>query len=433
VTDVLARYPARGVSASQSGKADTLLRSTVFIIVLFGGWTSFAPFPRLDLPAEFTDAGSSFNQIAYSALFIILGIWCLANHPERLLWLIRPIMILALAWCALAVVTSWDPSLSARRFAYALITIGIAGMVVLLPRNLRHFADLMAAVALILTISSYLGVALSPAHAVHQASDTVEMELAGDWRGAFGHKNGASAAMVVFIFTGLLVSKVRSRYLGWFIIVLAAPFLWFTHSKTAISELPLVLIVSFLMANLRSPFIGMTIVVLILAVLETLTLGSIYVRPIHAFVESLGLDPTFTGRSDVWNFVIGHISEKPLTGFGFATFWGTEQVVYGMNENGWARYVSNAHNGYLDLALTTGIIGSALMSLWLIFCPILDFYRAERTPANDPLALFFLRICLFAAFESCFESSFLLVGSFLFIVIIMAFGMRYSSRTRVVA
>ena len=34
-------------------------------------------------------------------------------------------------------------------------------------------------------------------------------------------------------------------------------------------------------------------------------------------------DPTFTGRTDIWKFVVTQIMQRPITGYGFATFWGT--------------------------------------------------------------------------------------------------------------
>ena len=139
-----------------------------------------------------TDEGNAANQIGYSTLFVLLAAWCLLHQPQRLLFLVRPILIVTLLWFALTVVTSWDPSQSARRFAFALITIGIAAMVLLLPKNPRHFSDVMAAVVLIVLIASYLGVLFVPNLTIHQATDMVEPELAGDWRGIFGHKNEAS-------------------------------------------------------------------------------------------------------------------------------------------------------------------------------------------------------------------------------------------------
>ena len=97
-------------------------------------WISFRPFENLADAQEVTQAGNIPNQIGYSLLFVLPAAWSLAHQPSRLLLLIRPVFIAAPIWFALSVVTSWEPALAARRFAFTLIGIGIAGMV-LLPKH----------------------------------------------------------------------------------------------------------------------------------------------------------------------------------------------------------------------------------------------------------------------------------------------------------
>jgi O-antigen ligase len=153
-----------------------------------------------------------------------------------------------------------------------------------------------------------------------------------------------------------------------------------------------------------------------------------YSPSLHGLLQALYIDPTFTGRTDIWRFVIAHIAERPFTGYGFSTFWLTEDVVYGFKDVGWVSSVSTAHNGYLDLALQLGIPGAFLMILWLFVSPLVDFYRVSYVPANDPVKIFFFRLLLFAAFESCFESSFVLVNAFLVFLVWAGFSLRFMSR-----
>ena len=105
----------------------------------------------------------------------------------------------------------------------------------------------------------YLGVLLAPALTIHQTSDLAEPELAGDWRGVFSHKNEASVAMVLFVFIGMFVARVRSLVLGGLIVVSALVFLLLTQSKTAIAMLPITLIVVALINRIRTPAIGIAI------------------------------------------------------------------------------------------------------------------------------------------------------------------------------
>jgi O-antigen ligase len=424
--------PAQGPAIGRAIDADTLVRTILLAAVFLMLWISLRPFENLADAQEVTQAGNIANQIGYSLLFILLAAWSLAHQPSRLLLLIRPVFIAALIWFALSVVTSWEPALAARRFAFTLIGIGIAGMVLLLPKNIRHFAEVLAAVVLIVPALCYLGVLLAPQLSIHKATDFLEPELAGDWRGVFGHNNEASATMVLFVFIGLFVARVRSGLLGAAIVVLASTFLLFTQSKTSIAVLPLVLLVSVIMPRIRRPLVGIAFALSIVLAFNVLAIGSVYSEPIRNLLDLVLTDPTFTGRADVWQFVSERLTQRPITGFGFASFWGTPEVVYGMGRNEiWANNAGHAHNGYLDLALTVGIPGAVLGILWLVILPLVDFYRSPRDPSAAPLEMLFLRVCLFAAYASCFEALLLREGVAALFLFTATFGLRLLSVTRV--
>jgi O-antigen ligase len=424
--------PARSPVIARALDADTLLRTLLLAAVFLLLWISFRPFQSFAEPPQVTEVGNIANQVGYSLLFLMLAAWCIAHQPSRLLLLVRPVLIVTLLWFALSVVTSWEPSLSARRLAFTLVTIGIAGMVMLVPKNVRHFSDVLATVVLFVLLLCYLGVLFAPALSIHQSTDFLEPELAGNWRGVFGHKNEASAAMVLFIFIGLFAGRVRGAAIGAAIIVPALTFLLFTQSKTSIAMLPLVLSISWLMTRVRRPVLGIAIALLGVLIFNILSVGSIYSESIRNLLDMILPDATFTGRTEVWEFVLQHVRERPITGFGFATFWGTPEVVYGMGGyEVWANTAGHAHNGYLDLALTIGIPGAVLVTLWLVVLPLVDFYRAPRNSSAGPLEMLFLRVSLFAAYGSCFESMLLQEGGAALFLFAATFGLRLLSVTRV--
>ena len=74
--------------------------------------------------------------------------------------------------------------------------------------------------------------------------------------------------MVLFVFIGMFVARVRSLGLGAVIVALALPFLYFTHSKTAMAALPLALIVSIIMARAAKPANGVGVAMLLLTRLQ---------------------------------------------------------------------------------------------------------------------------------------------------------------------
>jgi O-antigen ligase len=96
----------------------------------------------------------------------------------------------------------------------------------------------------------------------------------------------------------------------------------------------------------------------------------------------------------------------------------------------WANAAAQAHNSYVNLALTIGIPGSALVAFWLIVLPLADYYRVAREPATDALRLLLLRICLYGAFASCFESIYFQMGDIWFMLLIAVFGLRLLSVAR---
>jgi O-antigen ligase len=413
---------------------DTLIRGALFVAVLLIAWISFHPFQSLAAPPRSVGQGGDLaNQLGYSTLFLLLTAWTYRHEPRRLLLLMRPALLALIAWCVLSIVISWEPSLAARRLAFTLVVMSIAAMVLLLPRNPRHFSELLAIAVLAVLAACYFGVAFLPDVAVHQATDYLEPEHAGNWRGVFPHKNDAGATMVLFIFAGLFVARVRSFVVGAAIVVLAGTFLAFTQSKTAIGVLPLAFIIAAIIARIRRPGFAVALAIGVLALINLFSVGTVAFEPVRALVAAIMPDATFTGRTEIWEIALQALWQRPFTGYGFSSFWGTEQVIYGMGDTAsWADAATDAHNAYLNLALTIGLPGVALAVVWAVVLPILDFHRRLRDGGRgSPMHTLFLRVCLFSAYASCFESAlFQQVGAVWFFFLMAAFGLRYLSLTR---
>src|SRR5262249_26473449 len=163
----------------------------------------------------------------------------------------------------------------------------------------------------------------APHVSIHQADDVVEPLLAGNWRGLFAHKNIAGAMMVIFVFFGLFVARARSAVLGWSIVAAAAVFLVFCEAKAALGLLPVVLVLSTICRRSWSWILSGALLLAVLLALNLFTIGSLFVAPVRAINEQLLSDPTFTGRTDIWQFAIDKILERPWLGHGFGAFWET--------------------------------------------------------------------------------------------------------------
>ena len=75
----------------------------------------------------------------------------------------------------------------------------------------------------------------------------------------------------------------------------------------------------------------------------------------------LDKDPSLTGRTELWPYVIDAIMRRPLLGWGFTAFWSPLNP-YSIEISNLVRWgVPEAHNGLLQALLDVGVIGTALL------------------------------------------------------------------------
>jgi O-antigen ligase len=303
----------------------------------------------------------------------------------------------------------------------------------LAARDTRQFAHVLGATSLGIVAVSYLGLVLVPERAMHTALDLIEPEHAGSWRGIYPHKNAAGAAMGAFVFIGLFWAGMGQRVLGLLLAVAAAIFLVLTKAKTSVAIAPAVLGLTWLCALSGATLWRRLVLLVPLGALLTLTVGSVLVPQIGALVASLASDPTFTGRTEIWEFAVDNIARHPLAGYGYGAFW--ESVFYGGGADAatWVNRATDAHDGYLNTALESGLVGLALTAWWLVWAPVTDLQNRTGGRRLDPLAMLFLRLWLFAILVAVFESVFYQATNGLyFLLVVSVLGLRYLARARVI-
>src|SRR5947208_1642565 len=147
------------------------------------------------------------------------------------------------------------------------------------------------------------------------------------------------------------------------------------------------------------------LVLLPTVVLNFSTIGSLYFDAITSINHAVLMDPTFTGRDDIWQFAVDNINARPWLGYGFGAFWETPQAAFQtLRDGNLATQASHAHNAFLDLALTLGIPGLVLGLLWTLSLPFRDLLSCKQTRAHPALTALFVQIWLFGLYASSFES-----------------------------
>ena len=89
--------------------------------------------------------------------------------------------------------------------------------------------------------------------------------------------------------------------------------------------------------------------------------GTVIVARSSRFLASLvGRETSFSARRDVWEFVVDVVRQRPLTGYGFATFWDDpDNIAKQYNQIGILSWF--AHSTFIEALLYLGLIGLALL------------------------------------------------------------------------
>lgn len=200
----------------------------------------------------------------------------------------------------------------------------------------------------------------------------------GLWRGAFAHKNALGRTMnvsaQVFLLLALSTSKKLQKWLCWLGYLLSVLLILLSDSTTALA---CVILLSFLIPsfNFLSTFLKqknykLQVTAAILSFLSIVTATISIASISEYFLASQGKDLSFNGRTELWNFLLeNYINQRPFWGYGYTAFWEEFTNAVSLSQR-W--HINHAHNGFLELLLSLGLLG---LFLYLAsFIP--TFFRA---------------------------------------------------------
>lgn len=369
---------------------------------------SFRPFQPAG--AELTgDGGDIVNQLGFGSLGAVSIFSLLAFADPRVVRsLVSPSWALMLGFFFLSVVLATDPPSAMRAASFTMIGIITMATILVLPRDAESFARVIIFTAVVVMGLSYVGLIVFPHEALHTA-DSQEPEHAGLWRGVFTHKNIAGPIMACFSFAGLYLWRRGQRWWGAGIFCAAMIFMLHTGSKTTAGLVPF----SILIVVLPS-LIGMrlgTPILFALAIIATAvgTLGIVFIAPVKHLAAIYFPDLTYTGRTTLWEFAGEMLANKPWTGYGYESFWGTPLLLNQDQpfDRPWdIRTIVHGHDGYLDIAVLMGIPALCVAIYTFLIAPLRDYMRIPPRKENIFLGDFFMMVVLFTALNAFLESFF---------------------------
>jgi exopolysaccharide production protein ExoQ len=272
------------------------------------------------------------------------------------------------------------------------------------------FMDLLASVCFLSAVASLILFFIAPGYVIG--------EQTGEFRGVFSQKNVLGQAMAVGALACLHSLRVGKR--SW----LSGGFMFFVITYAAIksasttSSLAILLfcvlgaVTSLLQSGGAGRILGVVLLTLLLLIAPVAAISP------DSLYELIGKDPTLTGRTDIWGYVIPYINQRPLLGWGYGAFWSTGNPAAWEIANTIHWYAPEAHNGLLEILLSGGLVGA----VWFIYLWVRTFRLSLRCIRYDSaMAITCFSICAGILLEGVSEQVLLYVDGLSVVFFISGF------------
>ncbi|NML13186.1 O-antigen ligase family protein [Sphingobium sp. AR-3-1] len=259
--------------------------------------------------------------------------------------------------------------------------------------------------------TSLAGVEFLPMRAIHQAAYDLNVddlqssvELIGDWRGGFIHKNYA-AGFLMMALPILFTSKFRGVFglVSGIYLVGTSVFLHFADSFTSVIAsvigIPLALVLYRLSRSTSGPLIGW----LIMAIMVIFPIFSVYV--IEPYTGA-----TISDRTLIWDANLKLGLTHPFFGAGTQGVYSGLAGLENFTTNEFvARVGSHSHNGFMETFGQLGLVGVLLVMAMLVNAIAAVFRLVSMRPRTEAIwGARALLLCLFCALiRACVEPDFI--------------------------
>src|SRR5208282_1483499 len=310
------------------------------------------------------------NRILWPVIAAISVVFAIQNRSRlaKLTWPPHIICLIAyLVFAGASVLWAFSPKISFTRFAQevmVVISIVLPAMLAARRSDIMHGLFLCFAFAAILNVFFvYSG---THTDAFHWSPHGFQYVYIGS-PGYFPSKNllGECAAVAFLLSLHEILCPGWRRVLGIIGVAMSISLIFSSDSKTALG---LALICPFLsgltLITRKVTRISPAIIILSIT-LCYVVLSIVFHYNLNWLSYKLYGDPTFTGRTVIWDFVRNEIGRRPLLGWGYESFWLVpgSPAVYAP---GWVKGMPNGHNGYYDTMLNLGYVGLALLVVFII-------------------------------------------------------------------
>lgn len=374
--------------------------------------------PSTGIPGDVPE--STLLRFLWLPFYALIGLGLMLAARDAWRAILRAPWLVALALLAIAsTVWSIDPELSFRR-GIAVLATTLMGVYLAARFDWLTVLRLLAAVWLVLMLASLISGLAAPGFAVMSEIHP------GAWMGGWSEKNAlgghAARASFLFVFLAWRDPAHRRAWITGLLVALALVFL--SRSATALLGAILGLgIIGAAWWMLKGPRFS-----LILLWASAIAAGAailVYMLAPGLLLGLIGKDETLTGRTDIWVELAAAIEQKPALGYGYLAFWGLDSEPRYWLEKAVAWNAPSGHNGWLDLAISLGLVGVAIFAIDVALTLWRSVSLSLRSPAGVFAIGFLAQFMLFAMSESIIlAQNSILWATFAFVSAKLALGQR---------
>lgn len=363
------------------------------------------------------------NRIFWPAMAAVSVALAAKNYSRlsRLTWPPHIICLLAyVAFAGASVLWAFKPETSLVRFAQQSMVLSS----IIFPGMLAaRTADLMRGVFLCFAVGAILNVFFvfnnTPSVDVYSEYFQGNIPSVEGYSGYFRGKNylGEFSTIAFLLALYETLHPGLRRVFGAIIAIIATFLLLWSNSKTAFGLAIICPLLSLVVLSVRRAT-QISLALLLLCIPICYTLIS-HVSGFNMYRVSYILygDPTFTGRTIIWDFADNEIARRPLFGWGYQSFWlvGTDAPSV-VDAPGFIKSMPNAHNGYYDTTLELGYVGYGFLVVFILATLHAIGQVADR---NRGRALFVLAIALYVIIHNYLESIWMRGFEFLWVIFVI--------------
>ncbi len=345
--------------------------------------------------------GNTIRKVVYLGVGVV-GLFFLLRSMGRPFTFSDPLAVLLLAYwgyCVASTLWSADPSLTLRRsVVLSCCVVAMFGFTrQLKPDHILWIAFLCSASFVLTGFAAEIVLgAFKPWSGQYRFAGTV-------------HPNGQGqlcGLMCISAFA-LQAKMLRARPIMVAAFIVGVVLLILTKSRTA--GLAMILGVSVIWLpkakgnSVAMACVGVPFALAILAILASLMGADVSANASNAATlgRNSGLG-SFNGRVPLWSELIPLITERPILGSGYLSFWTPWRIESISEQLQWT--IPDAHNEYIDTVLNLGLFGAMLLACITLVGLARSF--AAYLQSRDEAYGFFAALIATSLFAGFFESGF---------------------------